>query len=309
MAASFDFAQDAFVWGLFSTRVNMNIRIASFNMPQGNPSYGLVADDHVIDVGAAWSARYPALLDVIRAGQLTALAQEGAAQHPRYALSDITWQVPVAAPEKFICVGVNYAERNAEYKDADPPPKYPSLFVRFPDSFVGHLQPIVRPRESDQLDYEGEIVLLIGKAGRRIARDVAHEHIAALTLANEGSVRDWVRHGKFNVTPGKNFDQSGSLGPWLVPANEIDLTQPLSLTTCVNGELRQDDTTERMIFNFAALIEYISTFTTLKAGDVILTGTPTGSGGRLDPPRWLVPGDVVEVACPQIGVLKNFVSA
>jgi 2-keto-4-pentenoate hydratase/2-oxohepta-3-ene-1,7-dioic acid hydratase in catechol pathway len=284
------------------------MRIASFVTPQGKPSYGLVADDRVIDVGAAWSARYPALLDAIRAGQLTALAREDSAQHPCYALSEIVWQVPVAAPEKILCVGVNYAERNAEYKDADPPPKYPSLFVRFPDSFVGHLQPIVRPQESEQLDYEGEIVLVVGKGGRRIARQDAHDHIAALTLANEGSVRDWVRHGKFNVTPGKNFDQSGSMGPWLAPANGIDLAQPLSLTTRVNGEVRQNDTTERMIFNFAALIEYISCFTTLKPGDVILTGTPTGSGGRLDPPRWLVPGDVVEVECPQIGTLRNVVS-
>jgi 2-keto-4-pentenoate hydratase/2-oxohepta-3-ene-1,7-dioic acid hydratase in catechol pathway len=284
-------------------------RIASFRAPNGSASYGLVTDAGIADIGATWSARFPSLLDVIRASALIELAHTDTGAHPHYAMRDIEWLVPIAAPEKFICVGVNYAERNAEYKDADPPPKYPSLFVRFPDSFVGHLQPIIRPRESDQLDYEGEIVLLIGKAGRRIARDVAHDHIAALTLANEGSVRDWVRHGKFNVTPGKNFDQSGSMGPWLVPSDEIDLTQPMQITTHVNGELRQDDTTERMIFNFAALIEYISTFTTLKAGDMILTGTPTGSGGRLTPPIWLKPGDVVEVACPQIGVLKNFVSA
>ena len=203
---------------------------------------------------------------------------------------------------------VNYAERNAEYKDSDPPPKYPSLFVRFPGSLVGHEQPIVRPSESVQLDYEGEIALVIGIGGRRIAQHVAHKHIIALTLANEGTLRDWVRHGKFNVTPGKNFDQSGSIGPWLVPSAELDLAQPLRICTRVNGELRQDDTTERMIFNFAALIEYISSFTTLTSGDVILTGTPTGSGGRMDPPLWLVPGDVVEVESPLLGTLRNVVS-
>ncbi len=282
-------------------------RIASFINPKGAASYGLVTDAGVADVGAAWSHKYTALLDVVRAGKLNELARAGVGGHPLYSLSEIQWLVPIGAPEKILCVGVNYAERNAEYKDSDPPPKYPSLFVRFPGSLVGHEQPIVRPRESVQLDYEGEIALVIGMGGRRIARQDAHKHIIALTLANEGTLRDWVRHGKFNVTPGKNFDQSGSIGPWLVPSAELDLTQPMRISTRVNGELRQDDTTERMIFNFAALIEYISSFTTLTSGDVILTGTPTGSGGRLDPPRWLAPGDVVEVESPLLGTLRNTV--
>jgi len=283
------------------------MRIASFLRPTGQPSYGVIAGETIVDVGSTWSARYPTMLDVIRAGQWPALLQTATGAHPSYALRDVQLQVPVEAPEKILCVGVNYAERNAEYKDSDPPPQYPSIFVRFPGSFVASGQAIIRPRESEQLDYEGEIVLVMGKRGRRIARAAAHDHIAALTLANEGSVRDWVRHGKFNVTPGKNFDESGSLGPWLVPSAEVDLTQPMRLTTRVNGETRQDDTTARMIFNFAMLIEYISSFTTLKPGDLILTGTPTGSGGRLSPPRWLVPGDVVEVESPQIGVLRNVV--
>src|SRR6185436_8733392 len=158
---------------------------------------------------------------------------------------------------------------------------------------------------SEQLDYEGEIVLVIGRGGRRIARAEALGHVAGLTLANEGTVRDWVRHGKFNVTQGKNFDASGSMGPWLVSAAEIDFDRPLHLTTRVNGEVRQDDTTASMMFDFAALIEYISTFTTLTAGDLILTGTPTGAGARFDPPRWLKPGDVVEVSVAEIGTLSN----
>ncbi len=280
-------------------------RIASFLRPGGARSYGLVTDTGIADVGADWAQTMPTLLDVVRAGMLGALAQADARTH--YAFAEIAWQPPIAAPEKILCVGVNYAERNAEYKDNDPPPRYPSLFVRFPGSFVGHEQPIVRPLESAQLDYEGEIVLVIGAGGRRIARQDAHAHIAALTLANDGTLRDWVRHGKFNVTPGKNFERSGSIGPWLVPAGEIDLTVPLRVTTRINGETRQDDTTERMIFDFGALIEYISSFTTLSPGDLILTGTPTGSGGRMDPPRWLTPGDVVEVTSPGLGILRNMV--
>jgi 2-keto-4-pentenoate hydratase/2-oxohepta-3-ene-1,7-dioic acid hydratase in catechol pathway len=202
-------------------------------------------------------------------------------------------------------VGVNYANRNEEYRDASPLPEYPSLFVRFPDSLVGHGQPLVRPKVSVQLDYEGEIVLVIGREGRHIPRERAFEMIAGLTLANEGTVRDWLRHGKFNVTQGKNFDRTGSIGPWIVPASEIDLSSPLQLTTTVNGEVRQCDSTANMIFDFSKLIAYVTTLTTLQPGDLILTGTPTGAGARFDPPRWLSPGDIVEVTVPQIGTLRN----
>src|SRR5262249_48382462 len=157
-------------------------------------------------------------------------------------------------------------------------PKNPSLFFRVPGSFVGHGQPLVRPPESEQFDYEGEIALVIGREGRRIPREQAMDYVAGYTLCNEGSVRDWMRHGKFNVTQGKNFDKSGSLGPYLVTADEIDPLAPLHLTTTVNGEVRQDDTTANLIFPFYELIAYISTFMTLKPADVIVTGTPTGAG-------------------------------
>jgi 2-keto-4-pentenoate hydratase/2-oxohepta-3-ene-1,7-dioic acid hydratase in catechol pathway len=179
------------------------------------------------------------------------------------------------------------------------------MFFRVPGSLVGHDQPLVRPKVSEQFDYEGEIALVIGQGGRHIPRERALAHIAGLTLCNEGSVRDWLRHGKFNVTQGKNFDRSGSLGPWLVTSDELDLTAPLHLTTRVNGDVRQDDTTASMIFSFADLIAYVSTFMTLTPGDVIATGTPTGAGARFDPPRWLVPGDVVEIQVPEIGILRN----
>jgi 2-keto-4-pentenoate hydratase/2-oxohepta-3-ene-1,7-dioic acid hydratase in catechol pathway len=210
-------------------------------------------------------------------------------------------------PGKIICVGINYPDRNAEYKDGQDAPQFPSLFVRFQQSFVDHDEAVVRPRASVQLDYEGEIALVIGKPGRHIAEQDALSHVAALTLCNEGSVRDWIRHGKFNVTQGKNFERSGSLGPWLVPYTEEKQITDIRLTTRVNGETRQDDRTSRMIFPFRKLISYVSTFTELHANDIIITGTPTGAGARLDPPQWLKPGDVIEVEAEGLGILRNTV--
>ncbi len=204
-------------------------------------------------------------------------------------------------------VGVNYPDRNAEYKDGQPAAQYPSLFIRVPGSLTGHLQPLLRPPESEQLDYEGEIAIVIGKGGRRIAHDQALTHIAAITLCNEGTVRDWVRHSKFNVTQGKNFERSGSMGPWLVPLSRREQLEDIRLTTRVNGEIRQDDRTSRMSFSFAWIIHYLSTFTTLSPGDIIITGTPTGSGARITPPVWLKAGDVVEVEAEGLGVLRNTV--
>lgn len=210
-------------------------------------------------------------------------------------------------PGKIICVGVNYPDRNAEYKDGQDAPKFPSLFVRFPQSFVGHDEALVRPKASQQLDYEGEIALIIGKPGRHIAEQDALQHVAALTLCNEGSVRDWIRHGKFNVTQGKNFERSGAMGPWLVPFTGESQIAAIRLTTRVNGETRQDDRTSNMVFSFRKLINYISTFTMLHENDIIVTGTPTGSGARLEPPQWLKPGDVVEVEAEGLGILRNTV--
>ncbi len=220
---------------------------------------------------------------------------------------EVVLGLPVPDPAKIVCVGVNYMDRNAEYRDGSAAPEKPSLFMRTPLSLSPQNAPIWRPRESEQLDYEGEIVLVIGRGGRRIPAERAHGAIAGLTAMNEGSVRDWLRHGKFNVTQGKNFDRSGGLGPWI----ETDLAG-LSLTdmtveTRVNGEVRQRDTTANMAFPFARIIEYVSTFTTLLPGDLIATGTPTGAGARFDPPRWLVPGDVVEVEVEGVGTLRNTV--
>jgi 2-keto-4-pentenoate hydratase/2-oxohepta-3-ene-1,7-dioic acid hydratase in catechol pathway len=281
-------------------------RIATYAI-NGSPRYGAVTDRGIVDLSARWARDFPTLREVIAAGALARLAEDAARLAADHPLDAVTWLPPIPAPEKIICIGVNYPDRNAEYKDGSDAPKYPSMFLRTPRSFVGHETALVRPKASAQLDYEGELALVIGKAGRHIAEAAALDHIAAITLCNEGTIRDWVRHAKFNVTQGKNFDSTGSLGPWLVPyASEAEIAD-VRLTTRVNGEIRQDDRTSRLIFGFRYLINYISTFTTLVPGDVIVTGTPTGAGARFDPPRYLQPGDVIEVEAENVGVLRNSV--
>ena len=282
----------------------MTLRLATFTAA-GRIRYGAVTEKGVVDLSARHGAKWPSLREVIEAGALTRLGEEAAALSPDFAEADIAYEIPVPAPEKIICVGVNFPDRNEEYKDGQAAQSNPSLFIRFPRSFVGHGQNLVRPPESPQLDYEGEIVIVIGKPGRRIAEKDALDHIAALSLCNEGTIRDWVRHAKFNVTQGKNFDRTGAIGPWLVPFADEAQIADIKLTTRVNGEVRQQDRTGRMIFPFRKIIAYVSTFTTLVPGDVIVTGTPTGAGARHDPPVWLKPGDVVEVEADGIGVLRN----
>jgi 2-keto-4-pentenoate hydratase/2-oxohepta-3-ene-1,7-dioic acid hydratase in catechol pathway len=271
----------------------------------GETRYGLVLDNGFVDLSARHGQVWPSLKAAIADHALQKLADAGAGCAIDFALDDITYAIPVPDAEKIICVGVNYPDRNEEYKDGQAAPPNPSLFPRFARSFVGHGVPLNRPPESPQLDYEGEVVIVIGKGGRRIAEADALDHIAALTLCNEGTIRDWVRHAKFNVTQGKNFDGTGSIGPWLVPYSDESQLADIALQTRVNGEMRQSDRTGRMIFPFRKLIAYISTFTTLVPGDVIVTGTPTGAGARFDPPIWLKPGDEVQVEAEGIGILRN----
>jgi 5-carboxymethyl-2-hydroxymuconate isomerase len=272
----------------------------------GVASFGVTKGNGVVDLGI----RHPDIADLraaIRAGKLGELAND-AAMETDYDLDGVTFLPTIPNPEKIICIGVNYANRNTEYKDNSAAPKYPSVFMRTRESLTGHNQPLMDPPESDQLDYEGEIVIVVGKEGRRIPEDKAHEYIAGLTIMNEGSLRDFLRHAKFNVTQGKNFERSGALGPWLVTPDELDPMAELQVMTRVNGEERQNDTTANLIFPFRYLISYLSTFYRLKPGDVIATGTPLGAGARFDPPKYLKEGDVVEVEVPGIGILSNSVS-
>lgn len=268
-------------------------------------SYGAVRGDGIVDLGRLLGAEVPTFGAALRAGALDRALSLGASSKATIGLDEVRYRPTVPDPEKIICIGINYGNRNEEYKDGAEAPRYPSVFMRTPGSLVGHLEPLWDPPESNQLDYEGEIVLVIGKAGRRIPAADAMSHVAGLTLMNEGSVRDWLRHSKFNVTPGKNFERSGSLGPWMVTMDEIPSVTNLHLTTHVNRELRQDDTTANLIFPFARLIEYLSSFMRLVPGDLIATGTPIGAGARFDPPKYLRSGDVVDVHVPEIGTLSN----
>ncbi|OAF06297.1 fumarylacetoacetate hydrolase family protein [Bradyrhizobium neotropicale] len=272
---------------------------------EGKVRYGLVRPGGVVDLSARLDARWRGLKEAIADTVLNQFVEAGGRLPIDFSDGEFRFLPPIQAPEKIICVGVNYPDRNEEYRDGQAAPGNPSLFVRFLRSFVGHDVPLTRPNASHQFDYEGEIVFVIGKPGRHIPESDALGHISALSIANEGTIRDWVRHAKFNVTQGKTFDGTGSIGPWIVPYTSEDQLADVRLTTRVNGEVRQDDRTSRMIFSFRKLISYISTFTTLVPGDVILSGTPTGAGARFDPPRWLVPGDIVEVEAEGIGTLRN----
>ena len=276
------------------------MKFASYTV-EGRASYGVVTDDGVIDVGTRLGPDFRDLKALITAG-VTGLDVDAP---PDFGIDDVTFLRPILTPEKVVCIGVNYANRNEEYRDGSDAPKYPSVFMRTAESLTGHDRPILRPPESEQLDYEGEIAIVIGEPGRRIAIEDAEEHIFGLTIMNEGSLRDWVRHGKFNVTPGKNFARSGGLGPWIVTAAEFAGYDDLTVTTRVNGEQRQHDSTANLMFPFRYLISYLSTFMTLTPGDIIATGTPLGAGARFDLPKYLVPGDVVEVEVSGIGTLRN----
>lgn len=270
----------------------------------GTASWGAVNDQGIVDLGALMNMD---LQTAIEKNQLQQAKKLAASHEASVALEDVQYLPPIAHPEKIACIGVNYANRNAEYKDGSEAPKFPSVFMRTPDSLTAHEQPLWRPPESDKLDYEGEIVVVIGKGGRRISEDKAYEHIAGLTIMNEGTLRDWVRHAKFNVTQGKNFVHSGAIGPWMVTADEFSAAdcEDMRVTTTVNGEQRQNDTTASMMFPIKYIISYLSQFYLLKPGDVIATGTPNGAGARFDPPRYLEPGDVVEVSVQGIGTLSN----
>lgn len=277
------------------------MRFASYTA-QDEQFYGAITDQGAIALSPDFP-QWPTMLQVIREGGLPALEQ--AAKGRDVTHTNFSYDIPIPDAPRILCVGVNFPDRNAEYKDGSAQPKHMSLFPRFSSGFTGHGENLVRPPENHTLDYEGEVAIVIGKPGRRISQDDAYDHIAALTLCNEGTIRDWVRHAKFNVTQGKNWDRSGAIGPWLVPFTDAAQLDDARIITRVNGEVRQDDTLNRMMFPIREEIAYISTFMTLQPGDIIVTGTPTGAGARFDPPRYLKPGDVVEVEVEGIGILRN----
>jgi 2-keto-4-pentenoate hydratase/2-oxohepta-3-ene-1,7-dioic acid hydratase in catechol pathway len=277
------------------------MRLASYNM-RGRPSFGAVVGDGIVDLRPRLG-RYSSLLEIFRTPALAEAKAAIEGVRPDVPVSEVEL-LPPLVPEKILCIGINYANRGQDYNVTNNP-KYPSMFYRAPNSMVGSGQNLVRPKISEQLDYEGEIAIVIGRDCKHVLKEDALKMIAGMTLANEGTIRDWTRHGQFNVTQGKNFDATGGIGPWI--ETDIDPSKPLHLIVRKNGEVTQDDTTASMIFSFADIIAYTTSFMTLKAGDVICTGTPIKKGPKSDPPIWLKPGDTIEVECADIGVLHNSV--
>ncbi|WP_375159952.1 fumarylacetoacetate hydrolase family protein [Bradyrhizobium sp. RDT46] len=280
------------------------MKLLSF-IADGRTSFGAVKDNGVVDLGARMTG-CTMLRQLLETGRLAEAAKLVASTAPDHPLDRITFLPVIPDPGKIICVGLNYRDHVVE--TGRTVTEKPALFARFACSQVGHLRPIVKPKVSDDFDYEGELALVIGKQGRHIPADRALGHVAGYSCYNEGSVRDWQRHTS-QFLSGKTFAESGSFGPWLVTADEIPDPSKLSLQTRLNGTVVQDTTTDLLITAIPELIAYISAICPLDPGDVIVTGTPGGVGARRTPPLWMRPGDTVEVEISGIGVLRNAVIA
>ena len=286
------------------------MKLVSFNH-DGKDGYGAVLDGGILDLSGALyqESHFASLREVFAAGPgaLTELRRLVDAGSATLGLSDVKIRMPIHNPSKIFCVGRNYYAYHEVKEDGRP--EWPSIFPRFRDSFSAHDEPIIRGRDDgDQLDYEGELVVVIGKQGRHIAEKDSMSHIGGYTIANEGSVRNWIGRGTQNC-PVKNQWRSGSMGPWIVTADEIADPMKLPIKTRVNGEIRQDGATDMMIFDIPFVISYISRFTRLEPGDLICTGSPGGSAIEFDPPRYLKPGDLLEVEIDGVGTLQNPIEA
>jgi 2-keto-4-pentenoate hydratase/2-oxohepta-3-ene-1,7-dioic acid hydratase in catechol pathway len=277
------------------------MKLVSFER-QGRAGFGVVVGDGVIDLGAALGGRHADLKALLAADALAEAATVAAQRQPDFALAEATLLPVIPEPGKIWCCGLNYHEHVQETQREVT--EQPTFFLRVADSQVGHGQPILRPRESEQLDYEAEIAVIIGRRGHRIAESDVAAHVAGYACYNDGSVRDWQRHTSQWV-PGKNFWRTGGFGPWMVTADEIPFGTTMTLVTRLNGQEMQRATTDMMIHSIARQIAYVSTIAPLQPGDVIVTGTPGGVGARRKPPVWMKAGDVVEIDVDRIGVLRN----
>jgi 2-keto-4-pentenoate hydratase/2-oxohepta-3-ene-1,7-dioic acid hydratase in catechol pathway len=280
------------------------MKLASF-VRAGTAAYGVYGGSSIALPAPSLAADYPTVRALVAdpAG-LDRLRAAVTVSSARVALADVELLPPVVDPAKVICIGINYeTHRNETGRSASA---YPAVFLRFPDTHVGHGTAIVRPRASTALDYEGELAVVIGRPGRAIAKADALDYVAGYACYNDASIRDWQRH-THQFTPGKNFPHTGAFGPYLVTADEIGDPMNLRLVTRLNGTVVQEATTADMIFSIAEIIAYVSTFTPLAPGDVIATGTPGGVGFKREPPLWMRPGDVVEVEIDRVGTLRNVI--
>lgn len=266
----------------------------------GRTTWGLVEGETFLDVGDTLRASYADLKAAI-SGALAGVA-EAKASATSIPLAKVSWLPVIPNPDKILCVGLNYETHRKETGRSEV--EHPTIFSRYSNSQTGHMQPIIRPRVSTDLDFEGELAVIIGKPGRYISRADAMTHVIGYSCYNDGSVRDFQRH-THQFTPGKNFPDTGGFGPWMMTADELGPLAELKLQTRLNGEVVQEAQIKQMIFDIPRQIEYCSTFTRLEPGDVIVSGTPGGVGSRRTPPLWMKPGDVVEVEVERLGVLRN----
>jgi 2-keto-4-pentenoate hydratase/2-oxohepta-3-ene-1,7-dioic acid hydratase in catechol pathway len=280
------------------------MKLVSFKFGE-RTSYAVVAGDRLVDVAPITDEVGATLREALECDALPRIARWAAGVKPGIALDSVEFLPVIPHPQKIFCAGINY--RTHVQETGRDIPNHPMIFTRFADSQTGHLQPIVRPKVSQKLDFEGELAVVIGKAGRYIKAGQALEHVAGYSAYNDGSIRDWQRHS-IQFVPGKNFPQTGGFGPWLVTTDEIPDPSTLSLTTRLNGEVMQQCQTDDMIFSVGALIEYCSSFTHLNPGDVIITGTTGGVGAFRQPPVWMKPGDIAEVEISNIGTLRNTIA-
>ncbi len=263
----------------------------------GKDLFGAVSGDGVITLNER--VGWPSLAVALAAGGAEALRQAAQGIQPDRKLADLKFLPVIPQPNKILCAGVNYRAHAAEVSRELP--KQPSMFIRFTDTLVGHGGEMIRPKLSDNFDYEGELALVIGKAGRHIPAERALDHIAGYTVFVDGSVRDYQ---KFSVTSGKNWPGTGPLGPWLVTTDEIPDPSKLTLTTRLNGQQVQHSGTDKLIYSIPQIISFCSDFTALSPGDIIATGTPEGVGHGRKPPLWMKPGDTLEVEITGIGILR-----
>jgi 2-keto-4-pentenoate hydratase/2-oxohepta-3-ene-1,7-dioic acid hydratase in catechol pathway len=279
------------------------MKLATFKTAQGQ-SYGIVTAKGIVDLKRYIGNRFADLKSLI-GGNAFSEAAKHAGETPDYQASDVTWLPVIPNPDRILCVGLNYQDHVVETGRDNT--EQPAIFIRVPESQVGHKQPILRPRESKNLDFEAEIAVIIGRGGRRISQKEAWDHIAGYSCYNDGSVRDWQRH-TIQWTAGKNFASTGGFGPWMVTADEIPPGTKMTLSCRLNGERMQHANTDQMIFKIPKIIEYVSAWTTLAPGDVLVTGTPGGVGARRTPPVWMKPGDKVEIEIDKVGILENTIA-
>jgi len=276
------------------------MKLLSF-MRNGTQSYGAKLGDGVIDLGLRFGARWPTLGTALKGQGLKAM-ENAAAAGADFGIDEVQLLPTITDPDKIICIGLNYKTHIAEM--GREPPKYPTLFSRYPNTLVGSGEKLIRPKVSVQFDYEGEFAIIIGKTARHVKAADAYNYVAGYSCFNDGSIRDWQYHTT-HFASGKNFWRSGSMGPWMVTRDELPKEGDAILQTRLNGEVMQHTAISDLLFDTPYLIEYLSAIFQLEPGDVIATGTTGGVGARRNPQVWMKPGDQVEVDIAGIGILRN----